>query len=78
MSCFEADGPALEILADAALMQRHRLEVPYSLRRDHQHRFPLTGTWHEREHAPGQDGRPGANPVLDAGGAQPENTVPGP
>ncbi len=45
-----ADGPALEILADAALMARHRLEVPYSLRRDHEHRFLLPGTRHEREH----------------------------
>jgi len=45
-----ADGPALEILADADLMARHRLEVPYSLRRDHVHRFPLCGTPHEREH----------------------------
>jgi cobalt/nickel transport system ATP-binding protein len=47
-----ADGPALEILADAALMARHRLEVPYSLRRDHEHRFPLLGTPHEGQHAP--------------------------
>jgi energy-coupling factor transporter ATP-binding protein EcfA2 len=46
-----ADGPALEILSDAALMGRHRLEVPYSLRRDHQHRFPLHGTPHEGQHA---------------------------
>jgi len=46
-----ADGPALEILADAALMARHRLEVPYSLRRDHVHRFPLAGTPHAGEHA---------------------------
>jgi cobalt transport protein ATP-binding subunit len=45
-----ADGPALEILADGALMDRHRLEVPYSLRRDHEHRFPLQGTRHAREH----------------------------
>ena len=45
-----ADGPALEILADAALMERHRLEVPYSLRPDHEHRFRLSGSRHEREH----------------------------
>jgi energy-coupling factor transporter ATP-binding protein EcfA2 len=45
-----ADGPALEILADAALMERHRLEVPYSLRRDHVHRFPLPGTPHAHQH----------------------------
>jgi len=37
-------------LADAALMEHHRLEVPYSLRRDHEHRFPLAGTRHAREH----------------------------
>ena len=48
-----ADGPALEILSDAALMERHRLEVPYSLRRDHQHRFPLPGTRHERSSTAG-------------------------
>ncbi len=56
-----ADGPALEILADASLMERHRLEVPYSLRRDHQHRFPLVGTRHEREHE--SSPRPGAPPA---------------
>ena len=29
----EADGPAVEVLADAALMEAHGLEVPWSLRR---------------------------------------------
>ena len=47
-----AIGELLEILADASLMARHRLEVPYSLRRDHEHRFPLTGTPHAGQHAP--------------------------
>ncbi len=45
-----ADGASLEILADGGLMSRHRLEVPYSLRTDHRHRFPLAGTPHEKEH----------------------------
>ncbi len=45
-----ADGPSPTILADKELMVRHRLEVPYSLRRDHRHRFPLAGSPHEREH----------------------------
>jgi cobalt/nickel transport system ATP-binding protein len=45
-----ADGPAIELLADAALVEAHGLEVPYSLRRDHTHRFPLHGTPHEHEH----------------------------
>jgi energy-coupling factor transporter ATP-binding protein EcfA2 len=45
-----ADGPALDILADGALVEQHGLEVPYSLRRDHVHRFPLGGTPHEHEH----------------------------
>ena len=45
-----ADGPALEVLADAALVEAHGLEAPYSLRRDHAHRFPLHGTPHEHEH----------------------------
>ncbi len=45
-----ADGPALEILSRADLMKRHRLEVPYSLRRDHIHRFPLSGSPHQAEH----------------------------
>lgn len=45
-----ADGPALDILSDAPLMERHRLEVPYSLRRDHEHRFIVAGTRHERQH----------------------------
>jgi ABC-type multidrug transport system ATPase subunit len=58
-----ADGPALEILADAALMERHRLEVPYSLRRDHLHRFPLAGTSHEREHGTRGAGGSGAPPL---------------
>jgi cobalt/nickel transport system ATP-binding protein len=45
-----ADGPAIEILADASQIEPHGLEVPYSLRRDHKHRFPLRGTPHETEH----------------------------
>lgn len=48
-----ADGPSVEILSDFDLMNRHRLEVPYSLRRDHRHRFPLSGTPHEEEHKNG-------------------------
>jgi cobalt/nickel transport system ATP-binding protein len=28
-----ADGPARQLLADAALMEKHGLEVPYSLRK---------------------------------------------
>ncbi|MCX8035707.1 MAG: energy-coupling factor ABC transporter ATP-binding protein [Candidatus Sumerlaeia bacterium] len=52
-----ADGPAVEILGDAALVESHGLEVPYSLRRDHTHRFPLRGTPHEMEHRK-QDARP--------------------
>jgi len=47
-----ADGESLGILADAPLMARHRLEVPYSLRPDHRHHFPLEGTPHQREHQP--------------------------
>lgn len=45
-----ADGPAVELLADVKLVESHGLEVPYSLRRDHVHRFPLRGTPHETEH----------------------------
>ena len=45
-----ADGPSIEILGDKELMEAHRLEVPYSLRRDHAHRFLLRGTAHEGEH----------------------------
>jgi len=45
-----ADGPAIEILGDASQIEPHGLEVPYSLRRDHKHRFPLRGTPHETEH----------------------------
>lgn len=45
-----ADGPSVEILGNPHLMETHRLEVPYSLRRDHVHRFPLRGTVHEKEH----------------------------
>lgn len=45
-----ADGPAIEILSDGRLVESHGLEVPYSLRRDHVHRFPLRGTPHEAEH----------------------------
>lgn len=48
--CIMADGPSLEILSDRRLMSRHRLEVPYSLRPDHRHHFPLAGTPHEKEH----------------------------
>ena len=44
------DGSAIEILSDAELIESHGLEVPYSLRRDHVHRFPLRGTSHETEH----------------------------
>jgi len=45
-----ADGPSVEVLADPPLVESHGLEVPYSLRRDHKHRFPLLGTPHETEH----------------------------
>lgn len=45
-----ADGPAIEILSDGERIEPHGLEVPYSLRRDHVHRFPLHGTPHEHEH----------------------------
>jgi len=45
-----AEGPAIEVLSDSALIEPHGLEVPYSLRRDHKHRFPLRGTPHEVEH----------------------------
>jgi len=45
-----ADGPSVEVLSDAGLVESHGLEVPYSLRRDHVHRFPLRGTPHEAEH----------------------------
>ena len=45
-----ADGPAIGLLSDAARIETHGLEVPYSLRRDHVHRFPLSGTPHEHEH----------------------------
>jgi len=45
-----ADGSAIEILASSSLIEPHGLEVPYSLRRDHKHRFPLRGTAHETEH----------------------------
>ncbi len=54
-----ADGPAVDILGDAALVESHGLEVPYSLRRDHTHRFPLRGSPHEAEHRK-QDERPGS------------------
>jgi cobalt/nickel transport system ATP-binding protein len=45
-----ANGPPVEILADASLVEPHGLEVPYSLRRDHKHRFRLHDTPHEAEH----------------------------
>ena len=45
-----ADGDSQILLADASLIEPHGLEVPYSLRRDHKHRFPLRGTPHELEH----------------------------
>jgi len=51
-----ADGPSVEILGDSALMAAHRLEVPYSLRRDHIHRFPLRNTPHEAQHRPQSQG----------------------
>jgi cobalt/nickel transport system ATP-binding protein len=45
-----ADGQSVGLLADTTLVEAHGLEVPYSLRRDHKHRFPLRGTSHETEH----------------------------
>ena len=45
-----ADGSSLKLLANPSLVEAHGLEVPYSLRRDHKHRFPLRGTPHETEH----------------------------
>jgi cobalt/nickel transport system ATP-binding protein len=45
-----ADGPAIGLLSDAERVEANGLEVPYSLRRDHVHRFPLRGTPHEHEH----------------------------
>lgn len=45
-----ADGSAIETLSQGPLIEPHGLEVPYSLRRDHKHRFPLRGTPHETEH----------------------------
>jgi energy-coupling factor transporter ATP-binding protein EcfA2 len=51
-----ADGEAVEMLAQKELVEKHGLEVPYSLRRDHVHRFPLKGTPHEHEHRKWEEG----------------------
>ena len=54
-----AQGPSLEILAREDLMEAHGLEVPYSLRTDHYHRFPPEDPHHREHH---EKGTPHAHP----------------
>ncbi len=61
-----AQGPSLEILAREDLMAAHGLEVPYSLRGDHLHRFPPRDPHHQEHH---EKGTPHAHPWNPQGEA---------